>query len=201
MTKFKCEHHSKRIGIDLKNNNKPIYFPFCCHLWRARPPRLHFLSEWSFLLVLCPSWIMDYLSAITQCNHIQQCSSSCAVCFRDDASLNFLCAPSELSLPPLTCSYFPFCFLHHMLRPLWVFMTWNLHFKVKILLLWKSCCFVFQRSVLDAFEKSRLRGYRTPARSWGWDEGRGAVSSKVACLHPPFHHCNSRALGTQHIMF
>lgn len=104
MTKFKCEHHNKRIGIDVKNNNKPIYFPFCCHLWRARPPRLHFLSECSFLLVLCPSWIMDYLSAISQCNHIQQCSSSCAVCFRDDASLNFLCAPSELSLHSIAVS-------------------------------------------------------------------------------------------------
>lgn len=92
------------IGIDVKNNNKPIYFPFCCHLWRARPPRLHFLSEWSFLLVLCPSWIMDYLSAISQCNHIQQCSSSCAACFRDDASLNFLCAPSELSLHGIAVS-------------------------------------------------------------------------------------------------
>lgn len=96
MTKFKCAHHKKRIGIDVKNNNKPIYFPFCCHLWRPRPPWLHFLPVQSFLLVLCPSWVMDYLSAISQHNHIQRCSSSFAVCFKDDASLHFLFAPSVL---------------------------------------------------------------------------------------------------------
>lgn len=145
MAKFKCAHHKKGIGIDVKNNNKPIYFPFCCHLWRPRPPRLHFLPVQRFLLVLCPSWVMDYLSAISQHNHIQQCSSSCAVCFKDDASLHFLFAPSVLlhgiGVSSLDFQLFSLWLLYIIpLRLVCTFVTRYLHFKVEIIL-WKSCVF------------------------------------------------------------
>lgn len=168
MTKFKCAHHKKRIGIDVKNNNKPIYFPVCCHLWRPRPPRLHFLPVQSFLLVLCPSWVMDYLSAISQHNHIQRCSSSSAVCFKDDASLHFLFAPSVL-LHGIGVSSIDF-----QLFSLWLFTSyrWGLSVhswpEICILKLKQSCkkCVFFSRSsVFVAFECSRLWGYRTPGDS------------------------------------
>lgn len=49
----------------MNNNNNPIWFFFSCHL-SQRPP-----SSPVAFPVLCPSWVMDYLSAVSQYNHIQ----------------------------------------------------------------------------------------------------------------------------------
>lgn len=92
---------TKELALTWRTITNQFIFPFVVTFG---VPVLPDCISCSFLLVLCPSWIMDYLSAISQCNHIQQCSSSCAVCFRDDASLNFLCAPSELSLHGIAVS-------------------------------------------------------------------------------------------------
>lgn len=51
-----------------------------------------------FRLVLCASWVMDYLSAISQYNDIQCCSPSCTVRSKDEASLHFLSGSLELLL-------------------------------------------------------------------------------------------------------
>lgn len=141
MTEFECAHHNydKRIDTEVKNNSKAISFAFCCHLRRpTRPPWMHFLPARRFLLVLCPSLVMDSLSAISQSNHIQRCSSSRAACFKDDAALHFLFAPPVLLLHVVGVSSIDFqlfsfwvflFFLPYTLRLLSVFVTRNLHFK------------------------------------------------------------------------
>lgn len=44
----------------------------------------------SLRLIPCASWVMDYLSAVSQYNDIHCCSSSCNVRPKDEASLHFL---------------------------------------------------------------------------------------------------------------
>lgn len=51
-----------------------------------------------FFFVLCASWVMDYLSAVSQHNDIQRCSLCCSVRSKDEASLHFLFGSPELLL-------------------------------------------------------------------------------------------------------
>lgn len=108
---------TKELALRWRTIANQFIFPFFVTSGGPRPLRMHFLPVRGFLLVLCPSWVMDYLSAISQSNHIQRCSSSCAVCFKDDTSLHFLFGPPVLLLvfPPLTFNCSPFGFLSYTL--------------------------------------------------------------------------------------
>lgn len=119
-------------------------FPFVVTSGGPRPPWMHFLPVCGFLLVLCPSWVMDYLSAISQSNHIQRCSSSCDVMPLFISSLLRLCYYyMALVFPPLTFNCSPFGFLPHTLRLLCVFVTRNLHLKGSWNnLVWEKVCFL-----------------------------------------------------------
>lgn len=74
-------------------------FSFWCHPSQCPPASLvAFPVSARFCLVLCASWVMDYLSAVSQYNNIHCCSPSCTARSSDEASLHFLFGSPQLLL-------------------------------------------------------------------------------------------------------
>lgn len=149
---------TKESAVRLRTIAKQFILPFVVTSGGPCPPWMHFLPARGSLLLLCPSWVMDYLSAISQSNHIQRCSSSCPVCFKDDAALHFLFALPVLLLHAAGVSsidfqLFSFCFfyLRHWGFCLYLWPEICILKVLEIILLGKKVCFL-QSSALVAFQ-------------------------------------------------
>lgn len=95
--------------LSYKQQPQPLLvFLLMSPLPAASSPPFAFPVSARFRLVFCASWVMDYLSAVSQYNDIQCCSPSCTVRSKDEASLHFLFGSPELLLLGFGVSFVDF---------------------------------------------------------------------------------------------